>query len=463
MWRAAPSRLGPEPSRYGPGTAAGSRSDRTASWLLATFGGLVGAVAVVVASPASRIDTSAPPSASGPSYRDLALFGDAFHAVRTWAADVHGDSQLIDAAIAGMVASLDGHSRYLTAAEFRRLNEQDAGSYAGIGVAVEAGGKIRATHPDTPAARAGLMGGSVIERIDGITVGNLDPDQVADLLRGEPSSTVRLLVVRPGQSTPAEVVLTREWLPVHPVRMRALGTVAYIGLDHFDEFTTSRLLKAVATLRTSIGRGRLSGVVLDLRGNPGGLVVQAVAVAGAFLGRGEIVRLIGRGDGDVERFALTRVGGDSIGDLPLVVLVDGGTASASEIVTGALQDHRRATVIGTPPYGKGAVQTTYAHRNGRGLRLTTAWAVTPSGRKIEENGIQPDRVVPRGGATVEETGRQSAEPDKSAGSLQGGIVEDRLIDPSRDRQLTAALNHLQAASQVGDDGLIHRNDPVAGR
>lgn len=303
--------------------------------------------------------------------------------------------------------------------------------------------------------------GTVIVRIDGDAVEDLGVDQVAGRLRGEPGSTVRLQIVQTETPASVEVIMTREWLPLHPIRIRVFDAIAYIGVDHFDEFTIGRLVSAIATLKDRIGRDRLRGFVVDLRGNPGGLVVQAVAVAGAFLGHGEIVRLVGRGPGKVERFALDGTGGDLIDGLPLVLLVDGGTASAAEIVAGALQDHRRATVIGTRTYGKGAVQTTYAHRDGRGLRLTTAWVVAPAGRSVEGNGIAPDREVPPDGMAAEDGGRPSERPYGNGRSLQDGIVEDGLIDPTRDRQLTASLRYLRAAGQGG--GLIQRNDPIARR
>lgn len=451
----------PLSSRKGPSARARFASGRGIKWTVG-LGGLAGAVFAVLLTPGSLdAGTWANPSREGP-YRDLIGFGNVLHTIRTRALDAPVDSQLIDAAIAGMVASLDRHSRYLTAAEFRRLDEQDTGSYAGIGLEVEAGGRVRSALPGAPAARAGLTPGTVIERIDGDAVEGLGADQFADRLRGEPGSTVRLRVVRGATPAPVDVTITREWLPLHPVRMRALDSVAYVGVDHFDAFTAGRLQSAVEALNARIGRERLRGFVLDLRGNPGGLVVQAVAVAGAFLGHGEIVRLVGRGSGDVERFALDRTGKDLIGGLPLVVLVDGGTASAAEIVAGALQDHRRAAVIGTRTYGKGAVQTTYAHRDGRGLRLTTAWVVTPAGRRVEGKGIEPDRVVSQVDTVVDVDGGLSESRYGNGGSLQDGIVEDGLIDPSRDRQLTAGLTRLHASGQAGDS-LIQRNDPVAGR
>lgn len=437
----------PDPTPEQPAARGRPGPGRIGSWWLAGVGGLVGAVAAILATSASQDIATRPDWPSGPPYRDLALFGSAFHAIRTLAIDARRDGQLVDAAIAAMVASLDPHSRYLTAIQFRRLDEQDTGSYAGIGVEIESGGRVQNTLPDTPAARAGLMPGTVIERIDSVAVGGLGRDRVVDRLRGEPGSTVHLRVVRPSERAPTEIVLTREWLPLHPVRMRVLDSVAYVALDHFDEFTTGRLLRAVANLKAGIGRDRLTGFILDLRGNPGGLVVQGVAVAGAFLGHGEIVRLVGRGPGNVERFALDRTGADLIDGLPLVVLVDGGTASAAEIVAGALQDHRRATVIGTRTYGKGAVQTTYAHRDGRGLRLTTAWVVTPSGRRVEGNGIEPDQVVTQAGETGSRDG-PAPPPSRSmpgGGSLQGGTLDDARVAPAHDPQLRAALQHLRTA------------------
>lgn len=408
---------------------------------------LAGAVSAVLASPAPPVGVARSTEPSAETYRHLAVFGDAFHAVRNLAADKRPDEQLVEAAIAAMVGSLDPYSHYLTAAEFRRLNEEDEGSYAGVGIEVGAGGKVLSAMPGTPAARVGLTAGSIVERIDDAIVARLGRRDIGDRLRGEPGSTVHLRVIDPGTHAPVEIDLTREWLPLHPVRVRALGAVAYVGLDHFDDFTLGRLLKAVTTLKAEIGPDRLSGLILDLRGNPGGLVVQAAAVAGGFLGRGEIVRLVGRGPGNVERIALDRAGGDLIGGLPMVVLVNGDTASAAEIVAGALQDHRRATVIGTRTYGKGAVQTTYAHRDGRGLRLTTAWVVTPAGRRVEGNGIEPDRVVTQAvGGENDEGITPLALPKGSGGSLQNGIVEDTRIAPSHDRQLRVALLQLAASA-----------------
>lgn len=186
-------------------------------------------------------------------------------------------------------------------------------------------------------------------------------------------------------------------------------------------------------------------------------------MAEAFLGHGEIVRMVGRGPGRVERFAFDGTGGDLIERLPLVLLVDGGPVSAAEIVAGALQDHRRATLIGRRTNGKGAVQTTYAHRDGHGLRLTTAWVVTPAGRRLEGNGIEPDYIVPPDGTAAEDNGRPSMRPVGSVGSRPNGIVEDDLIDPSRDLQLTAGSSDLRAVNQARSNGLIHRNDPVADR
>lgn len=391
-----------------------------------------------------------PPRADTP-YREAAIFGDALHAVLSRAADRRGPDRLVEAALSGMVAALDPYARYLTADELSRLGEQNVGGYSGIGVEIGAEGRIERTVPGTPAATAGLTAGTVIERIDGSPVRRLGAAEVVGRLRGEPGSRVRLRVARPGEVTAAEVTLTRAWLPLHPVRILALDTVAYIALDHFDDRTGGRLLTAIARLKAEIGRDRLTGFVLDLRGNPGGLVVQAAAVAGAFLGRGEIVRLVGRGPGSVERFALDGPAGDLIGGLPMVVLVDRETASAAEIVAGALQDHRRATVVGTRTYGKGAVQSTFAHPGGRGLHITTAWAVRPSGRRIEGHGIEPDHVVaaeaaagPRG----REPGPARPDPPRPTreDGLRGGVVPDLDLDPARDRQLRAALERIRIAA-----------------
>ncbi|WP_405030654.1 S41 family peptidase [Methylobacterium sp. WCS2018Hpa-22] len=416
---------------------------RHGPWWLAGLAGIAGAILACTASPSAKLWTRDP--AKSP-YEALAVFGAAFHVIRAKAADERSDGQLVDAAISGMVASLDPYSAYATAAELDESNEEDTGSYAGIGVTVEAGGRVRSALPGAPAARAGLTPGSTIERIDGSSTRNLERTEIVELLRGEPGAAVRLRVRLSEERAATDVALTREWLPLHPVRTRALGTVGYVGLDHFDDFTTGRLLKALAALRAHIGPDAITGLVLDLRGNPGGLVVQAVAVAGAFLGRGEIVRLVGRRPGDVERFALDRGGPDLVDGLSLVVLVDGDTASAAEIVAGALQDHGRAMLVGTRTYGKGAVQTTYLHRSGRGLRLTTAWVVTPAGRRVQGRGIEPDLVVEQVGdaRTRNDDAILGGHPEQDATSLQNGIVEDARIDPAGDAQMAAALRHLGA-------------------
>jgi carboxyl-terminal processing protease len=414
---------------------------RRRSWWFAGLTSVTGAILACTASPDARMWTGNAPE--GP-YEALGVFGAAFHAIRARAAEERSEGQLVDAAISGMIASLDPYSGYVTATELQAFDEEDTGSYAGIGVTVEAGGRIRSALPGAPAARAGLRAGTIIERIDGLPIHAIDRTRIVDLLRGEPGTAVRVQVRPPEGHLATEIVLTREWLPLHPVRTRMLGTVGYVGLDHFDDFATGRLLKAVADLKALIGPEAISGLILDLRGNPGGLVVQAVAVAGAFLGRGEIVRLVGRGPRDVERFAREPGGRDLVDGLPLVVLVDGDTASAAEIVAAALQDHRRATLVGTRTYGKGAVQTTYLHRDGRGLRLTTAWVVTPAGRKVQGRGIEPDLVVARGGdATMrDDDAVPASHPEQDATSLQNGITEDLRIDPAGDAQLAAALRHL---------------------
>lgn len=438
-----------EPERGQPKTSGDIGGPSRGRWWHFAAAGLIGFAGTVLASASSR-DASLPHAETSQTpYRDLATFGDAFHLVRALAVDVPAPGPLIDAAITGMVSSLDPYSQYLTAAEFRKLDEQDTGSYAGIGVEIGEGGTIRSTLPEAPAAQAGLAPGTVIESVDGIAVKGLDRDQIVEKLRGEPGSKVKLKVAGPKGGAPAETILIREWLPLHPVRMQAMDGFVYVGIDHFDEFTLGRLFRAVARLKAVIAPDRLKGLVLDLRGNPGGLVVQAIAVAGAFLGHGEIVRLIGRGAGNVERFALDKSRADLIEGRPAVVLVNSGTASAAEIVAAALQDHRRAVVVGTKTYGKGAIQTTYAHRDGRGLRLTTAWAVSPAGRRIQGNGIEPDRIVPRESGA--QAPKDSETPFRSmtmtgGGSLQEGIVTDATLDPSRDPQLEAGLQYLDAVT-----------------
>ncbi|MGU3468327.1 S41 family peptidase [Methylobacterium sp. C33D] len=447
MRTTAPSRTTLDTPRAA--SAVPARAGRRASWWIAVPAGLVGAAIAALASPDRTGDAvRASPAARHP-YRDLALFGVALREVRRRADAARGDGDLVDAAITGMIASLDRHARYLTAAQVRMLDDQDAGRSGGLGVEVEASGRVRSTLPDGPAARAGLVPGTVIERVEDVAVADIGPVRLADRLRGAPGSAVHLRVVRPGAPAPVERVLVRVRLALHPVRLRLLGTVAYLGIDYFDALTSGGLLEAIATLKAGLDGSKLAGVVLDLRGNPGGLIGQAVAVAGAFLGRGEIVRLLGRSADAVERFASAGAGGDRIDGVPMVVLVDGGTASAAEIVAAALQDHRRATLIGTRTYGKGAVQTTFALRDGRGLRLTTAWAVTPAGRRLEGAGIEPDRWVATGrGAGPRTDGEPRGRAAPGSGSLREGPVVDADIDPGLDPPLREALAHLGTVAAV---------------
>ena len=334
-------------------------------------------------------------AADSETYRQLNLFGDVFERVRAEYVEEVSDEQLIEAAVKGMLAALDPHSSYLPPREFKDMQVQTRGEFGGLGIEVTMeNGLVKVISPidDTPAARAGLRPGDFISHIDGEQVIGLTLSEAVERMRGPVKEPITVTILRDGEPAPFDVSLIRDVIRIRSVRWRAEGDIGYLRITSFNEQTRPGLARGIAALREEIG-DRMKGVVLDLRNNPGGLLDQAVAVSNAFLEQGEIVSTRGRREGSAGRY--NAESGDLLDGLPMVVLINGGSASASEIVAGALQDHERAVILGTRSFGKGSVQTVVPLPGNGAMRLTTARYYTPSGRSIQATGIEPDIAVER--------------------------------------------------------------------
>jgi carboxyl-terminal processing protease len=327
-------------------------------------------------------------------FRQLKVFADVFERVRAEYVEEVTDEQLIEAAIQGMLTDLDPHSAYLDADSFKDMQVQTRGEFGGLGIEVTMeNGLVKVVSPidETPAFRAGIEAGDLITHIDGEPVMGLDLSEAVDLMRGPVGTTIGI-TVRRGEEEPFDVTIERDVITVQSVRSRLEGDIGYVRITAFNEQTTPGLEEAIAEFEEELGDD-LAGIVLDLRNNPGGLLDQAVSVSDSFLEQGEIVSTRGRYEEDSSRFNARA--GDLVEGLPMVVLINGGSASASEIVAGALQDHRRAIVMGTKSFGKGSVQTVMPLGSAGAMRLTTQRYYTPSGRSIQAKGIDPDIVVER--------------------------------------------------------------------
>ncbi|WP_034464981.1 S41 family peptidase [Afipia sp. P52-10] len=353
------------------------------------------AVTLLVTQPRVTLIGSSARAAASDTYRQLNLFGDVFERVRTDYVEKPNDSKLVESAISGMLTGLDPHSSYMDAKSFRDMTVQTRGEFGGLGIEVTMeDGLVKVVSPidDTPASKAGILANDLIVSLDDENVQGLTLNQAVEKMRGPVNTKIKLKVVRKGQDKPLEITLTRENIRVRPVRARVeQDDIAYIRITSFNEQTTEGLKKEIANLQNQIG-DKLKGYIVDLRNNPGGLLEEAVTVSDSFLERGEIVSTRGRNAEETQRRSAKA--GDLTKGKPIMVLVNGGSASASEIVAGALQDHKRATVIGTRSFGKGSVQTIIPLGQGNGaLRLTTARYYTPSGKSIQAKGIIPDVEV----------------------------------------------------------------------
>jgi len=403
-------------------------------------------------------DVGAASSNTAETYKGLNLFGDVFDLVRNNYVDQVGDDTLIEGAINGMLTSLDPHSNYLNAKNFTDMKVQTRGEFGGLGIEVSMeNGLVKVVSPidDTPAAHAGLKPGDLVTNIDGAPVQGLTLPEAVEKMRGPVNSDINLTIRREGRD-PFDVKLTRAIIKIQSVRSHLEGSnIGYIRITSFNEQTDVGLNSAMKNLKQQ-ANGQLAGLVLDLRNNPGGLLDQAVAVSDAFLDKGEIVSTRGRRADDAQRYNARS--GDIAAGMPVAVLINGGSASASEIVAGALQDHHRAILMGTKSFGKGSVQTIIPLAGHGAMRLTTARYYTPSGRSIQARGIDPDIVVEaakieRAPAKDEKTAKAGDKPDAAKKDAKSGdsSAEQATVDPTiigtpDDYQLARAVDMLRGIS-----------------
>ncbi|QOZ53047.1 S41 family peptidase [Bradyrhizobium arachidis] len=372
---------------------------------------------------------------TGDAYSQLNLFGEVFERVKASYVEKPDNAKLIEGAITGMVTSLDPHSRYMNAKAWAEMQETTSGEFGGLGIEVTMqDGLVKVVSPidDTPASKAGIMSGDLISKIDGENVQGMTLEQAVNKMKGPVDTKTKLTIMRKGADAPLDVAITREIIHVRPVRFHVEnGDIGYIRVTSFNEQTTDGLKKAIASISKEVPPEKLVGYVMDLRNNPGGLLDQAVSVSSAFLQRGEVVSTRGRNPEETQRF--TAHGGDLTKGKPLVVLINGGSASASEIVSGALHDHKRATLIGTRSFGKGSVQTIIPLGAGNGaLALTTARYYTPSGRSIQAQGIAPDIEI-----------LQDVPPE-----LKGRV------DTIAESQMRGHLQNTEGAEQTGSQSYV---------
>ena len=391
---------------------------------------------------------------SAETSRQLDVLGKVLGIVRSDYVDKPDDDKLVAAAIDGIVKSLDPHSSYMDAKSYRDMQVTTSGQFGGLGMQVNMeDGLLKVVSPidDTPAARAGILAGDVITQVDGAPVKGLNLSQAVEKMRGTPGTEVRLEIMRKDRADPINLTLIREIIKVSSVRQQLEGNdVGYVRITQFNGRVADELKQAIQSLTTKAPAEQIKGYILDLRNNPGGLLDQAVRVAGAFLISGEIVSIRGRDPDQVQRF--TAVPGDLIEGKPLIVLINGGSASASEIVAGALQDQKRATIIGSRTFGKASVQTIIPLGEGNGaLRLTTARYYTPSGRSIQAQGIAPDiealQDVPK--ELVQAQGRSEANLPghlKAEGDEQTGSQAYVPADAKDDKALQTALGLLRGTA-----------------
>jgi len=429
----------------------GSRMMRKTSLIL--LGAAAGAALTLMSTqPRIVFDGSTAKAAPADTYRQLSLFGDVFERVRADYVERPDDGKLVEQAINGMLAGLDPHSSYMDAKSFRDMQVQTRGEFGGLGIEVTMEeGLVKVVSPidDTPASKAGIQANDIIIKLDEEQVQGLTLNQAVDKMRGPEGSKIKLTIMRKGQDKPVEFTLSRARIQVRSVRSHVEGDdVGYIRISAFNEQSTEGLRKAITDFNANGAGDKLKGFIIDLRNNPGGLLDQAISISDAFLEKGEIVSTRGRNAEETQRFNARP--GDLTKGKPIIVMINGGSASASEIVAGALQDHKRATILGTRSFGKGSVQTIIPLGSGNGaLRLTTARYFTPSGRSIQAKGIVPEievlQDVPEELKARTDTRGESSLRNhlKSDGQEETGSQSYVPPDPKNDKALVNALELLR--------------------
>jgi carboxyl-terminal processing protease len=390
-------------------------------------------------------------------YEQLDLFGDIFERIRAGYVEEVSETDLIQAAINGMLQSLDPHSGYLPPDDFDDMRVQTRGEFGGLGIEVtQENGFVKVVAPidGTPADRAGIMPNDLITHVDGDSVLGLTLNEAVDMMRGPVGSSITITVLRDGETEPFDVDITRETITIQAVRSRLEDDAVVLRLTTFNEQTFPNLEAQIAErVEEAGGIDNVAGFVIDLRNNPGGLLDQAIRVTDAFLDSGEIVSTRGRDPRDADRYNATE--GDLTGGKPIVVLINGGSASASEIVAGALQDHRRAIVVGTQSFGKGSVQTIIPVQRQGAMRLTTARYYTPSGRSIQALGVAPDVLVeqrtPEEVAELDEDETQVIPPLRSESQLRGTLRNDWLTDEQREQLEAEQARKEEIAARRAED------------
>ncbi len=419
-------------------------------------GAALGATAATVALQTSVFSGSPAFAANSDTYRNLNLFGDVFEKIRTDYVEKPDEGKLVEAAINGMLTSLDPHSSYMDAKAYRDMQVQTRGEFGGLGIEVsQEDGNIKVVTPidDTPASKAGILSGDLITAIDGDAVSGMTLNQAVDKMRGAVGTPVTLKIVRGKDKDGTDYKLNRAVITIKSVKFEQKDDVGYIRITQFNEQTFDGLKQAMAKFSSDIPNDKFKGYILDLRNNPGGLLDQSIEVSNAFIDHGEIVSTRGRNADETQRYN-ARPGYDLSHGKPLIVLINGGSASASEIVAGALQDHKRATILGTRSFGKGSVQTIIPLGQNGALRLTTARYYTPSGRSIQAKGIEPEQIV------LEDVPDDLKGKDDTKGeaSLKGHLMNGATTDEKQgsqayvppdvknDKQLTAALDILHGVT-----------------
>jgi carboxyl-terminal processing protease len=416
-------------------------------------------VLAFIAAGTSVINATRSPSAAAANvdvYKSLDLFGEVLERVRADYVEKPDDSELIESAINGMLSGLDPHSTYLNPKHFRDMQVQTRGEFGGLGIEVTMEDnivKVVAPIENTPAEKAGVMSGDLITHLDGTSIQGMTLEQAVEKMRGPVDTPITVTVLRKGTADPFDIKIVRDVIRINPVRAEVEDDVGYIRIKTFSEQTTEELKNQLAELKKKIGPN-LKGYVVDLRNNPGGLLDQAIAVSDAFLDKGSIVLTRGRNLNETQRSNARA--GDLTDEKKIVVLINGGSASASEIVAGALQDHKRALVVGTRSFGKGSVQTIIPLGSNGAIRLTTARYYTPSGRSIQAKGIDPDVVVEQELPEEMKQASKASQPRGEAslrGHLKNGEGENTGSsayvpkEKEKDTQLKYALDFLRGLKE----------------